>query len=136
MPRRLAASAAPIHSVNAYCQRLPQRWNFDAVGLRTSYRNGGALMLREQHQSSNVVPGGRPGNSNGGPTLLLPRRFATFVQMKPPGPPLRSSTDRPDPTPTLIIINIDKLNSSTGIINSRSVHEPEVARCRQFTFWM
>jgi hypothetical protein len=26
-------------------------------------------MLREQHQSSNVVPGQRPGNSIGGPSL-------------------------------------------------------------------
>ena len=29
------------------------------------------LMLREQHRRANVVPNEQPGDSNGGPTLLL-----------------------------------------------------------------
>jgi hypothetical protein len=36
---------------------VPHRWPFDAVGPRGSYRIVGTLMLRQQHRSSNVVPG-------------------------------------------------------------------------------
>jgi hypothetical protein len=47
-----------LRTNDPYRRRLPHRWPFDAAGPRTSYRNVGTLMLREQHRRANVVPAG------------------------------------------------------------------------------
>ena len=47
-----------IRIKDPYCRRLQHRWPSDAVGPRVSNRNGGTLMLREQHRRANVAPAG------------------------------------------------------------------------------
>ena len=55
---KVEAPTAPTWTNDPYRRWLQHRWPPDAARPQASYRNGGTLMLRQQHRRTNVVPGG------------------------------------------------------------------------------